>query len=358
MPKKILGICFSEVRSGNSAILLKEIVRPIQAKGYDVELINIGDYDINQCIGCFKCNNATFSCILKDDLEKILVKIDTADAIAITAPCYILTAPSQIKALMDRSAARALDRIENDKPRRPGVALSVAGATHTWYSLQRALPSLFLQLNNCDVIHQKVYGGIALKGDILNHPEVLKEANAIGNNLMEALEGRVFYNPVAEYDENYLICPVCKGDLFQIEANGHVSCGICGTNLQKKGIVNSHYEAISLGKFTKEGAEEHTHYVGDRILIGMDLAEETNRRRKLYEADGTILPKKPIQMQSIATSLQKVTWTQDGEEAFKAVVPKAFQGFVKTAVEKKALEKGYPAITREIFLEIKKASGN
>ncbi len=126
--------------------------------------MNFGEFDIKQCVGCFKCNNATFSCILKDDLEKILEKIDSAAAIAIATPCYILTAPSQIKALMDRMAARALDRIENNALRRPGVALSVAGATHTWYSLQRALPSLFLQLNNCDVIEQKTFGGIALMG--------------------------------------------------------------------------------------------------------------------------------------------------------------------------------------------------
>lgn len=356
MSKKVLGICFSEVRNGNSAILLNEIMKPIKAKGYEVEQVNIGEYDIKQCIGCFKCNNATFSCILKDDLEKILEKIDSADAIAITAPCYILAAPSQIKALVDRSAARALDRIENDTPRRPGVALSVAGATHTWYSLQRALPSLFLQLNNCDVIEQKIYGGIALKGDILNHPEVLKEANLIGEKLVSALEGKNLYDPDAHYEENYLVCPVCKGDLFQLQSNGQISCGICGAGLQKKGLVNHHYVAVGSGKFTKEGAQEHTCYVGGRILTGMDLAEETARRLKLYEADGTIIDKKPAAEQK--HEVGKVIWEQEAEDTFKSVVPKAFQGFVRAAVEKKAAVQGYSIITKEIFLAIKKASGN
>ncbi len=358
MSKKVLGICFSEVRSGNSAILLKEIARPIKEKGYDVELINIGQYNLKKCTGCFKCNNATFSCVLKDDLEKVLEKIDAANAIAITAPCYILAAPSQLKALMDRSAARALDRIENGESRRPGVALSVAGATHTWYSLQKVLPSLFLQVNNCDVIEQKVYGGIALKGDILNHPDVLKEANRIGEKLIEALEGKNFYNPIAEYAENYLICPVCKGDVFQIQNNGHISCGICGADIQKKGIIRSHYEAKSLGKFTQEGARDHSHYVGGRILSGMDLAEETKRRLKLYQADGTIIPSKPIQRINESPPQHKVSWSQDGEDAFKAAVPKAFQSFVKIAIEKKAAERGDSVITKEIFLEIKKSSGH
>ncbi|MBC2579191.1 flavodoxin family protein [Clostridium sp. DJ247] len=356
MSKKVLGICFSEVRNGNSAILLNEIMKPIKAKGYEVEQINIGDFDIKQCLGCFKCNNATFSCILKDDLKKILEKIDSVDAIAITAPCYILTAPSQIKALMDRTAARALDRIENDVTRRPGVALSVAGATHTWYSMQRALPSLFLQLNNCDVIEQKVYGGIALKGDILNHPEVLKEANLIGEKLVSAMAGKNPYDPVAHYEEDYLICPECKGDLFQLQSNGQVSCGICGTGLKRKGLINHHYEVVSTGKFTKEGAQEHTRYVGGRIITGMDLAEETVRRLKLYEADGTIIDKKPAAEQK--REVGNVIWEQEAEDTFKSVVPKAFQEFVRVAVEKKAAAQGYSVITKEIFLAIKKASGN
>ena len=356
MSKKVFGICFSEVRNGNSAILLNEIMKPINAKGYEVEQVNIGDFNIKQCIGCFKCNNANFSCILKDDLEKILEKIDSADAIAITAPCYILTAPSQIKALMDRTAARALDKIENDAPRRPGVALSVAGATHTWYSMQRAMPSLFLQLNNCEVIEQKIYGGIALKGDILNHPEVLKEANHVGEKLISALEGKNLFDPVAHYEEDYLICPVCKGDLFQLQSNGQMSCGICGAGLQKKGFVQHHYEAVSAGKFTKEGAQEHTHYVGGRIMTGMDLAEETALRLKLYEADGTIINEKPVPEQKYEVG--KIVWEQEAEDTFKSLVPKAFQGFVKAAVEKKAASQGYSVITKEIFLAIKKASGN
>jgi multimeric flavodoxin WrbA len=356
MSKRVLGICFSEVRNGNSAILLNELLRPAKAKGYEVDQVNIGEFNIKQCIGCFKCNNATFSCILKDDLEKVLEKIDSADAIAITAPCYILTAPSQIKALMDRTAARALDRIENDAPRRPGVALSVAGATHTWYSMQRALPSLFLQLNNCNVIEQKTYGGIALKGDILNHPEVLKEANHIGEKLVSALEGKKIYDPVAHYEEDYLICPVCKGDLFQLQSNGQMNCGICGTDLQKKGLIHYHYEAVSTGKFTKEGAQEHTHYVGGRIMIGMDLAEETARRLKLYETDGTVIDEKPMSEQKHEGG--KVIWEKEADDTFKSVVPKAFQGFVRTAVEKKAAAQGYSIITKDIFLAIKKASGN
>jgi len=356
MSKTVLGICFSEVRNGNSAILLNELLKPASGKGYSVEQINVGEIDIKQCIGCFKCNNATFSCILKDDLEKLLAKIDAADAIVVTAPSYICAAPSQMKALLDRSAARALDQIENGGKRRIGVALSVAGATHTWYSMQRALPSLLLQLYHCDVIAQKVYGGIALKGEILNHPEVLAEAKQIGEQLVTALQGTMPELAPAAYSDGFLVCPVCKGDLFQLNVRGKITCGICGATLCKTGLLLPHYVALDRGKFTKDGAQEHTRYVGGRIMQGMDLAEETVRRLRLYEADGTILPTKPEQ--SEPQQAGKVVWESEADDAFCAVVPKAFQSFVRAAVEKKAAAQGHAVITKELFLAIKKASGN
>jgi len=356
MSKTVLGICFSEVRNGNSAILLNELMKPAKEAGLSVEQINIGEWNLHPCIGCFKCNNATFSCILKDDLEKLLAKIDSADAIAVTAPSYICAAPSQMKALMDRSAARALDQIETGGKRRIGVALSVAGATHTWYSMQRALPSLFLRLNHCDVIAQKVYGGIALKGDILNHPEVLSEARNIGSQLVSALQGRVSDQVPAVYEDHCLICPVCKADLFQLSPTGQISCGICGATLRKKGLLHPRYEAITFGKFTKEGAQEHTHYVGGRIMQGMDLAEETARRLRLYEADGRILETKPERTET--EQVGKTVWEQEADDTFREAVPRAFQSFVRAAVEKKAAAQGHSVMTKELFLAIKKASGN
>lgn len=180
----------------------------------------------------------------------------------------------------------------------------------------------------------------------------MKEANLIGEKLVSALEGKNLYDPIAHYEDNYLICPVCKGDLFQLQSNGQMSCGICGAGLQKKGLISHYYEAVSTGKFTKEGAQEHTRYVGGRILTGMDLAEETARRLKLYEADGTIINEKPLSEQK--HEVGKIIWEQEAEDTFKSVVPKAFQGFVRMAVEKKAATQGYSVITKEFSLQSKK----
>lgn len=356
MSKKVLGICFSEVRNGNSAILLNELLRPAKESGLEVEQVNIGEFEIKQCMGCFRCNNATFSCVLKDDLEKILAKLDEADAIAISSPCYISAAPAQIKALMDRCAARALDQIENGGKHRLGVAVSVAGATNTWYSLQRVLPSLFLKLFHCDIVEQKVYGGIALKGDVLNHPEVLQDARRIGEELVSALNGSSIKRTTPVYEDGSLICPSCRGDVFQIHKSARITCAVCGATLQKKGLFQTRYSVAGAGKFTKQGALEHTAYVGGRIMQGMALAEETTRRLRLYEADGTILDSRP-ELPS-GDPAATVVWDAEAEETFQKVVPKAFQRFVHAAVEKKAAALGHDIITKEVFLAIKKASGN
>ncbi len=48
----------------------------------------------------------------------------------------------------------------------------------------------------------------------------------------------------------------------------------------------------------------------------------------------------------------------DALESFNKMVPKAFQGFVKKAIEKKAKTKGKKVITKDVFFQIKKESGN
>jgi multimeric flavodoxin WrbA len=356
MSKKVLGICFSEVRNGNSAILLNELLRPAKESGLEVEQVNIGEFEIKQCVGCFRCNNATFSCVLKDDLEKVLAKLDEADAIVISSPCYITAAPAQIKALMDRCAARALDQIENESKHRLGVAVSVAGATNTWYSLQRVFPSLFLKLFHCDLVAQKVYGGIALKGDVLNHPEVLQDAMRIGEELVSALNDTNIQRKTPLYEDGSLICPSCRADVFLVHTRAKITCAVCGATLQKEGLFQTRYSVVNGGKFTKEGAQEHTAYVGGRIMQGMAFAEETTRRLRLYEADGTILESKPELPPSDPSAT--VVWDTEAEDVFRKVVPRAFQRFVHAAVEKKAAALGHSIITKEVFLAIKKASGN
>ncbi|MGD8447727.1 MAG: flavodoxin family protein [Bacillota bacterium] len=124
--KKVLGVCVSNRKNGNSSIILNELLRPAKAAGHEIEILNLGALKILPCKGCFACSSS-FKCILKDDLELIKAQIETADAIALASPCYYLSAPSPLKAIMDRLASWAINKTANNTPKKYGVAVSVAG---------------------------------------------------------------------------------------------------------------------------------------------------------------------------------------------------------------------------------------
>ena len=49
--KKILGICVSNRKNGNSSIILNELLRPAREAGHEIEILNLGALNILPCRG-------------------------------------------------------------------------------------------------------------------------------------------------------------------------------------------------------------------------------------------------------------------------------------------------------------------
>jgi multimeric flavodoxin WrbA len=98
---KILAICSSPRRNGNSATLLRESIRGAKEHGADVEEIFLLDNNIQHCQGCFSCM-AKGKCPIPDDFESIKAKMLAADGIMIAAPTYGQYYNSIYKTFSDR----------------------------------------------------------------------------------------------------------------------------------------------------------------------------------------------------------------------------------------------------------------
>jgi multimeric flavodoxin WrbA len=72
---------------------------------YEIEKIQISDYNITPCNGCDQCLKPPNDCPLteNDDMNKLEEKILGSAAILIAAPNYFGSVSSQIKTLIDRS---------------------------------------------------------------------------------------------------------------------------------------------------------------------------------------------------------------------------------------------------------------
>ena len=68
----------------------------------EIEYITVKKETIKPCMGCFSCWSRTpGECVIKDDMQKIYEKINSADIIIESFPLYFFGMPSQMKALTD-----------------------------------------------------------------------------------------------------------------------------------------------------------------------------------------------------------------------------------------------------------------
>ncbi|MFQ8602590.1 MAG: flavodoxin family protein [Anaerovoracaceae bacterium] len=113
MGKLILGINGSPRAGGNTGFLLETALEEARIKGRDIietEIINLRDYKINPCIGCFRCTTnaeetgGSRACAVFDDgMDEIYEKLRLCDGLIIASPVYFGSVNSQTKAFMDRT---------------------------------------------------------------------------------------------------------------------------------------------------------------------------------------------------------------------------------------------------------------
>ena len=177
----------------------------------------------------------------------------------------------------------------------------------------------------------------------------------VAESAKHRLLGKSSAFPSGYEDERLAYCPNCGNDTFRIYDRKTFVCSVCGKAQKTAG--GGIRPADSLDKISPAGSKEHSAMIGGKIENGFAASEDIARRLDVYLSTGSF-DNNEYRPMSDSDKATKVEWTPDGLEEFSRVVPRAFQSFVKKAVEKKAVERGAEMITKELFLEIKKASGN
>lgn len=103
----IVAIIGTKHKQGTVSRLSGEVLRGAEENGHSTELINLYDYHIEYCIGCWACAR-TGRCVLKDDFEAIFEKVSGADVIIIGSPCYWGGVTAIMKNFFDRHTGPAM----------------------------------------------------------------------------------------------------------------------------------------------------------------------------------------------------------------------------------------------------------
>ncbi len=178
MTKNVLIISSSPRKNGNSDLLCDEFMKGATETGHNVEKIRLSDYKINFCQACYVCKTKGV-CFQKDDMNKILEKIEKADTIVLATPVYFYCMSAQLKTMIDRTVVKYPLQNKN-------FYYIITSTDDEKKNVEKVIDALRGFAIDCTENSKEcgvIYGiGASAKGDIKNQP-AFKEAYEMGKKV-------------------------------------------------------------------------------------------------------------------------------------------------------------------------------
>ena len=187
---KVVAFNGSGRKDGNTAMLITEAFKPLEAAGIETEMIQLaGGKAIRGCTACYKCvENQDKRCVIGNDVvNDCIEKMIEADGIILASPTYFADVSAELKALIDR--AGIVTRVnDNQLKRKVGaaiVAVRRGGAIHAYDSINHFF--LISQM----IVPGSSYWNIGFGrhiGDVQEDAEGLQTMTDLGENMAWVLE--------------------------------------------------------------------------------------------------------------------------------------------------------------------------
>ena len=102
---KVVDFNGSARKDGNTAILLKRVLRVLETEGFETELIQLAGQQIRGCTACRACfEDKNQRCVIEGDKVNFYIqKMVEADGILLGSPTYFTMMNPELKALIDRA---------------------------------------------------------------------------------------------------------------------------------------------------------------------------------------------------------------------------------------------------------------
>lgn len=181
---KVIAVCGSARRSGNTATLLRAVFEPVEAAGIECELVELAGKQIAGCTACQKCfKHKDGRCHGRDDDgNEVIERLGAADAIVLGSPVYFADVSSETKAIIDRAGyvGRANREMFSRKPGAAVVAVRRAGAMHAFDTINH-----FFQISDMFVVGSSYWniGVGGARGEVAGDEEGLATMRRLGENL-------------------------------------------------------------------------------------------------------------------------------------------------------------------------------
>jgi len=181
---KAVAINGSPRKGGNTEILLKKVLAPLAASGWETEFLQLGGASIRGCQACYECFKKKNSrCSQKDDaFSPCFEKMVAADAIILGSPTYFTDVSAEMKALLDRAGLVALANggLFRGKIGAAVVAVRRGGGTHAFDTMNH----MFLMSGA--IVPGSTYWNLGFgldKGDVARDDEACRNMNDLGQTI-------------------------------------------------------------------------------------------------------------------------------------------------------------------------------
>jgi len=181
---KAVAINGSPRPSGNTEIMLKKVLEPLEAAGWSTEYLRIGGKPVRGCMACMKCvEKQNRRCIIETDpINDYLEKMYEADAIILGSPTYFADVTSELKALIDRAGFVALANggAFSGKIGAAVVAVRRGGATHVFNTINHMF------LISSMIVPGSLYWNLGVgtdKGEVSGDEEAMRNMSHLGQTI-------------------------------------------------------------------------------------------------------------------------------------------------------------------------------
>ncbi len=280
MEMKILGLLGSYRANGNSDILAKEALMGAEEAGAEVELLRLTDYEIGACQGFGLCLFREEGCHIDDGVKTIWSRIQEADGIILSVPCYFLESTAVLKQLIDRAWVLA----HRGTFRGKYASVMVPYATRGWIPYAMPQPNIFFGILGLHVIHRATFNVQGL-GEAVHDEEGIARAHRIGKELAGA---------VLDQDPSYRsepgLCPICQDWNIRIlkdrKAVECPTCGIRGKLKIQNGIIDVVFDEKAMAEYRfhpEVGYRHFTYHIKPSRDYFLRTKEERKAKRKRYK---------------------------------------------------------------------------
>jgi multimeric flavodoxin WrbA len=181
---KVVALNGSARKGGNTAILLRYVLKELEKEGIETELIELSGAKIHGCLSCRQCAALkNGKCAQTDDMGNSLIeKMEAADGVLLGSPTYVTDVSPEIKALIDRAClvGKANGGMFRRKVGAGVVAVRRAGAIHAFDTLNH-----FFLISEMIVAGSSYWNiGIGREiGDVEKDEEGIQTMKTLGQNM-------------------------------------------------------------------------------------------------------------------------------------------------------------------------------